>query len=56
MSVSALSAERRFRAHLVDVPERVSRHVRETTAAGGNLAVTREAAGDPGRAIPPMPG
>ena len=33
--------------------ERVSRHVQETMAARGNLAVANEAAGDPGRAIPP---
>jgi hypothetical protein len=32
-------------------PERVSRHVQETLAARGNLAVACEAAGD--RAIPP---
>ena len=32
-------------------PERVSRHVQETMAARGNLAVACEAAGD--RAIPP---
>jgi len=37
-------------------PERVSRHVQETLAARGNLAVACEAAGDPGRAIPLMPG
>jgi hypothetical protein len=37
-------------------PERVSRHVQETMAARGNLAVACEAAGDPGRAIPLMPG
>ena len=37
-------------------PERVSGHVQETMAARGNLAVACEAAGDPGRAIPLMPG
>jgi len=37
-------------------PERVSRHVQETLAARANLAVACEAAGDPGRAIPLMPG
>ena len=37
-------------------PERVSGHVQETMAARGNLAVAGEAAGDPGRAIPLMPG
>jgi len=36
--------------------ERVSRHVQETRAAHGNLAVASEAAGDLGRAIPLMPG
>jgi len=37
-------------------PERVSRHVQETMAARASLAVACEAAGDPGRAIPLMPG
>lgn len=37
-------------------PERVSGHVQETLAARANLAVACEAAGDPGRAIPLMPG
>jgi hypothetical protein len=37
-------------------PERVSRHVQETMAARGNRAVACKAAGDPGRAIPLMPG
>jgi len=37
-------------------PERVSRHVQETLAARGNLAVAYEAAGDLGRAIPLMSG
>ena len=37
-------------------PERVSRHVQETMAARGNLAIANEATGDPGRAIPLMPG
>ena len=37
-------------------PERVSGHVQETLAARGNRAVACEAAGDPGRAIPLMPG
>ena len=37
-------------------PERVSGHVQETMAARGNRAVACEAAGDPGRAIPLMPG
>ena len=37
-------------------PGRVSRHVRETLAARGNLAVACEPAGDLGRAIPVMPG
>jgi hypothetical protein len=37
-------------------PERVSRHVQETMAARGNLAVAYEVAGDPGPAIPLMPG
>ena len=36
-------------------PERVSRHVQETLAALGNLAVACEAAEDPGRAVPLMP-
>ena len=37
-------------------PERVSGHVQETMAARGSLAVACEAAGDPGRDIPLMPG
>jgi hypothetical protein len=37
-------------------PERVSRHVQETPAARGNLAVAYQGCGDPGRAIPLMPG
>ena len=37
-------------------PERVSRHVQETLAARANLAAACEAAGDPGRVIPLMPG
>ena len=37
-------------------PERVSRHVQETMAARGSRAVACEAAGDPGRAIPLVPG
>ena len=37
-------------------PGRVSRHVQETLAARGNLAVACQAAGDLGRAIPVMPG
>jgi hypothetical protein len=34
-------------------PERVSRHVQETLAARGNLAVAYEAAGGPGPGHPP---
>ena len=37
-------------------PGRVSGDVQESMAARGNLAAACEAAGDPGRAIPLMPG
>ena len=37
-------------------PGRVSRHVQETLAARGNLAVAYEGAGGLGRALPVMPG
>ena len=37
-------------------PQRVSRHVQETLAADGNLAVADEAAGGPGPGHPLMPG
>jgi hypothetical protein len=37
-------------------PERVSRHVQETMAARGNLAVACEAAGDRTGPFPFMPG
>lgn len=37
-------------------PEHVSRQVQETMTAGGGRAVAGEPAGDPGRAIPVVPG
>ena len=37
-------------------PERVPGHVQETMTARGNRAVACEAAGDPGRVIPFVPG